>query len=108
MLIGGPAAAFVYYSQTFDVTQWKTLVYWLQVDVVVPAPVVGLPVYANIEKSNSLEGPWTDVLPADLNEGMGGIATAVATSPARFIRVWISIDSGYTAVVAFRLLAREC
>jgi hypothetical protein len=94
-----------YYSPIYDATHWKSIAWWLECYGSMPG-VSGPPVTAYIETSESLTGPWDDMIPGGASVSAGQVSTGALEDPASLVRVRVEVQAGEISTVALRLIAR--
>jgi hypothetical protein len=95
-----------YTSDTYDSRGWKSIHWWLQCDGSMPG-VSGPPVTGYLQTSESLEGPWEDLIPGGQQVSGGQTAQGEVDDPGSLLRACIEIQQGEISTVAFRIVARR-
>lgn len=105
VLVGNSGGPVVYLGPIYDATHWKSIAWWFEVYAgLLGTP--GSPATAYLNTSESMDGPWRELIPGGEPGDIGVIDAGAVMYPARYVRAAISIRSGETAVVALRIVAR--
>lgn len=105
-LVGGTAMApAVYYSETYDLEDYRTLTYAMETTSSLPANA-SVPAVVYLQASNDLQGPWEELLPGGDGPTVGNTVTAAVTVTGRYLRVRVEVVALEIATLAVWLVAR--
>ena len=105
VLLGGSAGAVSWTSETFDIQEFKSLVWTFEVYASLPGAVSN-PATLYLETSNDFNGPWVDLIPGGEDPNVGTVAAGAVEDAGRFLRARVSVFQGEAAMVAVRCVAR--
>lgn len=106
VLLGLTGAVVSYYSETYDLRDYRTLVYTMTTYAAMPNSM-SPPALLFLDSSNDLQGPWEDLIPSGTGPTVGNTVNGTEALPARYLRVRVDAQAGEAVSVAIVLVARS-
>ena len=104
-LVANVGAAVSYFSETYDLKDYRSLAWWIQTYASLPA-TVNDPVRMYLQASNDEQGPWVDLIPGGEAPLIGDTSTGALLLNGRYLRTRVDISADEVATFVVRLVAR--
>jgi len=106
VLIGLTAGVVSYYSESYDLKDYRTVAYTMTTYASMPNST-SPPALMFLDASNDPQGPWDELIPAGTGPAVGGTVNGTETVTGRYLRVRVDVLNGETTAFQVRLVARS-
>ena len=104
-LVANVGAAVSYFSETYDLKDYRTVAWAIETYASLPA-TVNDPVRMYLQASNDEQGPWVDLIPGGEAPLIGTATNGSVLMNGRYLRTRVDISADEVASFSVRLVVR--
>lgn len=93
-LVANSGAAVSYFSETYDLRDYRSVAWWIRTHASLPA-TVNDPVRMYLQASNDEQGPWVDLIAGGEAPLIGNTSTGAVQMNGRYLRTRVDISAGW-------------